>query len=277
MSGQPRRQPGPGQLQAQRNMAMRLGALGRGPAAAGQQPGQQRTTVQVRFDFRRGALGAGNDVEKGMHTLQEAMVRCAALPDAVGFTYFGPPNPGPAVKLEVFFKKSGEGNDDPQWSTFIKAQPLPADDPIHRFVGAVTKNRTDEALSLLSAHAGRVDPDGRHQFVTARNGNGGWCALGIAAWHGHVDMMRIVLRAGAPINMATGHGETPLYLAAQHGQMEAVKLLLESRADTGLANSKGATAICVAAEQGHEAVTRLLVEEGGMSVHGRLVCGSNSW
>ena len=275
MSGQPRRQPGPGQLQAQRNMAMRLGALGRGPAAAGQQPGQQRATVQVRFDFRRGALGAGNDVEKGMHTLQEAMVRCAALPDAVGFTYFGPPNPGPAVKLEVFFKKSGEGNDDPQWSTFIKAQPLPADDPIHRFVGAVTKNRTDEALSLLSAHAGRVDPDGRHQFVTARNGNGGWCALGIAAWHGHVDMMRIVLRAGAPINMATGHGETPLYLAAQHGQMEAAKLLLESRADTSLANSKGATAICVAAEQGHEAVTRLLVEEGGMSVHGRLVCGSN--
>eukprot|EP01045_Picozoa_sp_COSAG04_P042986 COSAG04_NODE_13859_length_589_cov_1.483673_1_plen_196_part_11 len=87
--------------------------------------------------------------------------------------------------------------------------------------------------------------------------------------------MRIVLRAGAPINMATGHGETPLYLAAQHGQMEAAKLLLESRADTSLANSKGATAICVAAEQGHEAVTRLLVEEGGMSVHGRLVCGSN--
>ena len=41
MSGQPRRQPGPGQLQAQRNMAMRLGALGRGPRAHGGEEGRQ--------------------------------------------------------------------------------------------------------------------------------------------------------------------------------------------------------------------------------------------
>ncbi len=48
---------------------------------------------------RHGALGAGNDIEKGMYTLQEAMVRCAQLPSAVGFTYYGQPNPGPGTKV----------------------------------------------------------------------------------------------------------------------------------------------------------------------------------
>ena len=55
------------------------------------------------WSCRHAALGAGNDIEKGMYTLQEAMVRCAQLPSAVGFTYYGPPNPDTKVRSSNAF------------------------------------------------------------------------------------------------------------------------------------------------------------------------------
>ena len=258
--------------------AMRAAALG----GAGQPARGQALQVQVRFTHRRGALGAGNDIEKGMYTLQEAMVRCASLPLAKGFTFFGPPNPAPATKVEVFFKRSLEGNDDPEWQTFVKGQSQaqggpasahPGQTPGKRFFDAVTKNRVADATALLAAHASREPVHGRHPFVTASHA--GWTALAIAAWHGHTEMLLVLLRAGAPVNIASQHGETAVYLAAQHGNLDAVKLLVENRADPAQANQKGADALCIATEQGRESVARYLVEQAGMSVNSHLHCGSN--
>eukprot|EP01045_Picozoa_sp_COSAG04_P022115 COSAG04_NODE_2456_length_4092_cov_3.629101_2_plen_306_part_00 len=44
-------------------------------------------THLLHFTHKVGALGAGNDVESGQYTLEEAYVRCSMLQAAVGFTY----------------------------------------------------------------------------------------------------------------------------------------------------------------------------------------------
>ena len=51
-------------------------------------------------------------------------------------------------------------------------------------------------------------------------------------------------------------------MAAQKGHCEAAKVLLEAGAAVNLANSTGVTALRFAAGKGHEAVVRLLLKAG---------------
>ena len=58
------------------------------------------------------------------------------------------------------------------------------------------------------------------------------------------------------------HGATALILAAQSGHVEVVRLLLEAGADKDVADDDGATALMEAAYRGHVEVVRLLLEAG---------------
>ncbi len=69
------------------------------------------------FRYKVGALGGGNDIASGNHTLEEAALRCLEL-GALGFTHAGPA-PQPHQKVLVYFKSSEAGNDDPAWATYI--------------------------------------------------------------------------------------------------------------------------------------------------------------
>ncbi|CAE7828785.1 ANKRD50 [Symbiodinium sp. CCMP2592] len=67
-------------------------------------------------------------------------------------------------------------------------------------------------------------------------------ALHQAVEHGHVDVARLLLEAGANKDRTTKDNNTPLCLAAalEHaGQVECAQLLLESRADVNIANRGG--------------------------------------
>ena len=82
--------------------------------------------------YRPGALGAGNDIESGEHTLAEATARATQLPGCVGFTFANPASgpQKPKGKLLIFFKSSAEGNADPAWSTYlVKPGAKPAEGP----------------------------------------------------------------------------------------------------------------------------------------------------
>ena len=80
-------------------------------------------THLLHFTHKVGALGAGNDVESGQYTLEEAYVRCSVLPAAVGFTYQG--KPSQQGKLTCHFKGSAAGNTDPNWQTYFKSPGTP--------------------------------------------------------------------------------------------------------------------------------------------------------
>ena len=69
-------------------------------------------------------------------------------------------------------------------------------------------------------------------------------ALHAAAKHKHVKILRMLLQAGANVELPTSDGSSmrPLHLAAASGVIQAVELLLNARADPAAANADGQNA-----------------------------------
>jgi ankyrin repeat protein len=90
----------------------------------------------------------------------------------------------------------------------------------------------------------------------------GFTALHVASMHGHVDMMRVLLDAGAEINVTTRtKGVTPLHLACQNQCIQAAKLLLESGGcSPDIQDSKGNTALHFANATGNSRLVELILK-----------------
>ena len=58
------------------------------------------------------------------------------------------------------------------------------------------------------------------------------------------------------------NGETPLYVASQNGHVEVVRLLIDAGALINQAKNSGATPILAASQDGHVDVVRLLIDGG---------------
>ncbi|KAK3185743.1 hypothetical protein K4F52_005608 [Lecanicillium sp. MT-2017a] len=99
-------------------------------------------------------------------------------------------------------------------------------------------------------------------------------ALLIACARGHTDIVRLLLsRSDADINVANARLETPLIRAAKAGHLELVQLLLEQDAiDLELADDKG-TALFHAGVAGHEDVFNA-IHDRGATVYGMALSGS---
>ena len=65
---------------------------------------------------------------------------------------------------------------------------------------------------------------------------------------------------------ASQHGQTALMLAVSHGRLDMVDLLLEAGADVNAGNKVGKTPVALAAESGMLTVLDRLVEEGATIV-----------
>lgn len=105
-----------------------------------------------------------------------------------------------------------------------------------------------------------------HRGADVRVGNErGWTPLHEAAFYGRVDMVRLLLDAGAPAGArATAtelFGSTPLHAAAHKGHAAVVHLLLAHGADVA-AGDGGRTPLRTAAMWGHADAARLLLEHG---------------
>ncbi|CAK8990518.1 unnamed protein product [Durusdinium trenchii] len=90
----------------------------------------------------------------------------------------------------------------------------------------------------------------------------GATALFIAAKNGHLEVVRLMLEAGADKDAVQTEGPTALFIAAQKGHFQAVQLLLEAGADKDAVHGKRATALYIAAQEGYLEVVRLLLEAG---------------
>ena len=64
--------------------------------------------------------------------------------------------------------------------------------------------------------------------------------LGIACELGHADLARLLLHAGAAVNVHNTRGLTPLFSASSHGHVETALLLIEEKADPSLINLEAA-------------------------------------
>jgi ankyrin repeat protein len=96
--------------------------------------------------------------------------------------------------------------------------------------------------------------------------NEGWgrvSALDVAAMNGHVDVIELLLKRGANVNIVDKDGYTPLMTAALHFKNDAIKVLVASSADVRRADGMwGNTPLHVAAENGDLDIVKLLLERG---------------
>lgn len=167
-------------------------------------------------------------------------------------------------------------------------QDLLAHDPELDVFDACCVGRTTRVAQLLDA-----DP----ALLNAYNSDG-FFPLGLAAFFGHADTVRVLIErgadltqaarnpmriqalhagaasksaavvrllvdAGAPVNAVQHEGWTPLHAAAKDGDLEMARVLLAKGADAKRANDKGVSSIGVAAERGDAAMLKLLKGQSG--------------
>lgn len=82
--------------------------------------------------------------------------------------------------------------------------------------------------------------------------------LHAAAASNRTEIARMLLDAGAPVDATQHGGYTPLHEAAENGNLELVRLLLEHGAERCQAKDDGATATDLAEAKGHHEVVALL-------------------
>jgi len=131
---------------------------------------------------------------------------------------------------------------------------------------SVTGN-TEAVMVLLRAAGGR-----RQELVNQANENSvGFTPLIRAAQNGHVGVVHMLLDALADPNMRRAdNGRAALHQAAFHGHIESVKLILGARADIRLGDQMGRTALHMTAgasnpfcsSAGRGQVAKLLLESG---------------
>jgi hypothetical protein len=80
-----------------------------------------------------------------------------------------------------------------------------------------------------------------------------------------VETAKILIDAGAALNMRDNDGDTPMLLAVRTHEHEIVELLLERGADAEILNNDGETALICAANEGHINTIQTLLR-GGVKV-----------
>jgi len=87
-------------------------------------------------------------------------------------------------------------------------------------------------------------------------------ALMWASMYGHIEVVKLLLEAGADVNAKTIDGDTALKWASDYGHTEIVKLLLEAGADVNAKDKWGNTALVKAIDSGYIKIVKLLKQYG---------------
>ena len=83
-----------------------------------------------------------------------------------------------------------------------------------------------------------------------------------AAYKGSKKDLRILLKAGAPIDGCHKYGKTALHEAVRHNHYSCVDILLKHQANVNMATYDGLTPVMEAAEQGHVECLLALLSHG---------------
>jgi hypothetical protein len=86
--------------------------------------------------------------------------------------------------------------------------------------------------------------------------------LCVACLNGHLEIVQMLLQAGADPNKAKTSGTTPLYFCAQGDHLPIAKLLIKAGAEANKPAFRGFTPLQVASDNGHREMIKLLKSAG---------------
>lgn len=116
--------------------------------------------------------------------------------------------------------------------------------------------------------AAQNDADKVRQLVGGGDGNPNQVddqsrtGLHYAAISGNLQIIAILVKADAKLNVPDNLGDTPLHLAADQNQTEAAKLLLDVGAEVDPQNKDGLTPLMIAANRGNLELVQALLAKG---------------
>ncbi|KAG8039160.1 hypothetical protein G9C98_003467 [Cotesia typhae] len=98
-----------------------------------------------------------------------------------------------------------------------------------------------------------------------------WCAAGA----GHLNIVKLLVKAGADVNHPTHTNSTPLRAACFDGRLDIVNYLIDHNADIHIANKYNNTCLMIAAHKGHLDVVTFLLEHGA-DPNVKALCGATA-
>ncbi|GMH36922.1 hypothetical protein BSKO_04795 [Bryopsis sp. KO-2023] len=98
--------------------------------------------------------------------------------------------------------------------------------------------------------------------IDAQNRAGG-AALHSAVQKDHLEVVKVLVKAGATVDLKTDDGFTPLLMATFNVHLEVAEFLMESGADVNAKDSRGDTVLMSAAHFGGQMLVQLILDNGG--------------
>lgn len=134
---------------------------------------------------------------------------------------------------------------------------------LRRKANVLTINKHGDSALMLAALRGHLRSATALVAAGAEIDPEGWTPLIYAAFGGHAEMVRFLLKLDLDIDAQAENGMTALMAASRNGHLEVVKLLLEQDSDVSLVNQSRLTALDMAASAGHKKVVQELSRAAG--------------
>jgi len=98
--------------------------------------------------------------------------------------------------------------------------------------------------------------------VHATNNDDGRTALHYAVWYGWVEIVKLLIEAGADVNAKSNEGDTALHDTVLKNRVEIARMLIKAGADVNAKYNEGNTALHWAARLNNVKIVRILIEAG---------------
>ena len=120
------------------------------------------------------------------------------------------------------------------------------------FIAATAELRVREVETMLGRpqDPNTKDPETKHP------------AFSVAASRGNLQLVQLLLEAGADKNIKSADGLTPLHLAVRYGHLEVARFLVEIGVEKDAETSAGCTALQLAAGSGQRELVEILMAAG---------------
>lgn len=137
-----------------------------------------------------------------------------------------------------------------------------------------SKNGHDKVVQiLLTKFEPNIEQEGTVKFdgYVIEGATALWCA----ACAGHLNIVKLLVKAGADVNHPTKTNSTPLRAACFDGRLDIVKYLTCHQANIHIANKYNNTCLMIAAYKGHLDVVNFLLQNGA-DPNEKALCGATA-